>query len=120
MGLDWGAVTGSYIGSAFLAAAFLSLGLFFSSLTENQIVAFILAVSLSFAAILIGMPVMIEALQWLPGIAGLEPALEYAGMLGHFESVARGVIDSRDVIYYGSFTFFFLMVTSMIVENRRK
>ena len=119
-GLDWGAVMGSYIGSALLAAAFLSLGIFFSALTENQIVAFILSVFFSALAILIGEPVLIASMGWLPFIKKIEPILEYAGIRGHFDDIARGVIDSRDVIYYLTFCFFFLLITSIVVEHRRK
>ncbi|MCZ6691138.1 MAG: ABC transporter permease subunit [Planctomycetota bacterium] len=118
-GLDWGAVMGSYIGSVFLAAAYLSIGIFFSSLTENQIIAFILAVFVSALAILIGEPTIIGAMDYiLPESLG--PIFEYVGLRGHFDSIARGVLDSRDVLYYISFSFFFLMLTGMIVEHRRK
>lgn len=120
VGLDWGAVTGSYLGSAFLAAAYLSLGIFFSSLTENQIVAFILAVAVSFLLMLIGLPTVLGSLDWIPGLVGLKPALLYAALQGHFESMARGVIDSRDVIYYVTFAAFFIILTSLVVEHRRK
>ena len=118
-GLDWGAVIGSYLGSVFLAAAYLSLGLLFSALTENQIIAFILAVFFATLAILIGEPTVIGSMEWLIP-EGAAPLMEYAGIRGHFESISRGVLDSRDVIYYGSFTFFFLFLTSMVVEHRRQ
>lgn len=118
-GLDWGAVIGSYIGTIFLGAAYLSLGLFFSALTENQIVAFILATFFAALAILIGEPFVISSLDWLIP-KGLEPVLEYVGVRAHYESMGRGVIDSRDVIYYLSFSFLFLFLTSLVVEHRRR
>ena len=56
----------------------------------------------------------------MPLVGKVEPLLIYLGVRGHFDGIARGVLDSRDLLYYVSFTFFFLLLTSLMVEHRRK
>ncbi|HLD82228.1 MAG TPA: ABC transporter permease subunit [Patescibacteria group bacterium] len=112
--LDWGIVAASYIGSLFLASAFLAMGLWVSSLTENQIVAFILAVVLSFVAYIIGEPLVLDILP-----QNLVPIFNHLGIGSHHESISRGVIDTRDVIYYLSLIFFFLFLNVRNLEKRK-
>ncbi len=111
--LDWGPVIGSYVGSLFLAGAYLSLGLFISSLTKNQIIAFVLGLVASFLLFIIGANfVLVGAPRFLV------PIMSFAGLGTHFYNIAKGVIDSKDLIYYFSFIFLFLFLNARIIESR--
>lgn len=113
--LDTGPVIGGYLGTLFLGSAYLSIGLCASALSENQIVAFILGVAASFVLLIIGTPI------FLGGYGGLiSNAIQYAGLSYHFESISRGVIDSRDIIYYLSVTGFFLFLNLVILRTRAR
>lgn len=96
--LDWGVTIGSYIGALFMGAAILSVGTFISSLTTNQIVAFILSVIVVAALMIVGEPIVT---MFIPSpLSWLVPYAQYLGLAQHFASIARGVVDTRDVIYY--------------------
>lgn len=111
--LDWGPVAGGYLGALFLGGSYLSLGLFISSLTKNQIIAFVLGLVACFAAFMIGADfVLIGAPQFLT------PILKFLGLGNHFFNIAKGVIDSKDIIYYCSFIFIFLWLNARIIESR--
>lgn len=111
--MDWGPVTGGYIGALFLGGAYLSLGLFISSLTKNQIIAFVLGIVACFASYIIGSDfVVMGAPQFIA------PILKFLGLGSHFVNVAKGVIDSKDVIYYCSFIFLFLWLNARVIESR--
>jgi ABC-2 type transport system permease protein len=112
--LDMGPVIGGFLGSIFLGGAYLAIGLFVSSLTENQIVAFIVGVVLCFALFVVGEGFVLVA---APG--PLAPLLRFLGLGAHFESIGRGVIDSRDVIYYLTVIAFFLHMNRLSLEGRR-
>src|SRR5262245_10802123 len=101
--LDPGPVIGGFLGSIFLGGAYLAIGLFLSSITSNQIVAFILGVVVSFALFIVG-----ENLVLVTAPPAIAPLLRNLGLGAHFESIGRGVIDTRDVIYYVSVIAFFL------------
>ncbi len=110
--LDWGPVVGGYLGALLLAASFCALGLLASSLTRNQIVAFILGTLICFFLALAD-----RMLIFFP-----RPILEVIGFLGtgaHFENIAKGVIDSRDLLYFLSVSFLGLYGTRMILDQRR-
>lgn len=111
---DWGPIIGGYVGTLLMGTAYLSLGLFISSLTENQIVAFILSLLVSFVFLIIGEQFVLYAIP-----EGFVPLFEYLGFGSHFMSISRGVIDSRDLIYYFSFIFFFLYLNVQSLESRK-
>lgn len=112
--LDWGPVVGGYVGLLCLGGAYLSVGLVVSSCTHNQIIAFILGVAVCFVLLIIGEPIVTVAVpDWL-----VIP-LQYVGLGYHFASIGRGVIDSRDLIYYISVIGFFLWMNWMIIRERR-
>jgi ABC-2 type transport system permease protein len=113
--LDWGPVIGGYIGLMFLGGAYLSVGLTISALTENQIVAFILGVAVSFVLLIIGTPIVTGG-----GGGLITQALQYLGLATHFGSIARGVIDSRDIIYYLSVIGFFMYLNFRMVRSRAR
>jgi len=109
---DFGASFGGYVGLFLMAGVYLSIGLFTSSLTKNQIVAFITAFVIIFVLFL-----MDKVVFFLPG--SLATIFEFISTDYHYENIARGVIDSRDVIYYFSLMFFFLFLTVKSLETRK-
>ncbi|MGM0934673.1 MAG: gliding motility-associated ABC transporter permease subunit GldF [Bacteroidota bacterium] len=111
---DVGATLGSYLGLIFLAGCYTAIGIFSSSLTQNQIVAFILAVFLCFLSYF-----AFEELS-SASISGGNYGLEYLGISYHYQSISRGVIDSRDVIYFISFIFLFLKLTEIRLKNQQQ
>ena len=96
--LDWGPVVGGYLGAVFLGAAFCAVGLFASALTRNQIIAFIIGLSICFTLTLID-----KMLYFLP--RSLLNVFAYLGADFHFQNIARGIIDSRDLLYFVSICF---------------
>jgi len=109
--IDTGSTIGSYFGLFFLAAAYTAIGLFSSTLSNNQIVAFIVAVFLCFF-FYIG----------FEGIAGFTSShfIEQLGMSSHYKSISRGVIDSRDIIYFLSITILFLVLTQLNINREAR
>lgn len=102
--IDMGSTIGSYFGLMFLISAYCSIGIFTSSLTNNQIIAFLIAVLLCFI-FYFGFD---GITSYLPS---LESSISYLGMNNHFKSMSRGVIDTRDLLYFSSVTVFFMSLT---------
>jgi len=98
----------------FLGAAGLAVGLYASSLTENQIVAYLAGVAMIFALFVAGEDFILVA---APGF--LAPLLADVGLGAHYWSIGRGVIDSRDVLYFAAVIFFFLYLTVRRLQARR-
>jgi len=114
-GLDAGATIGGYIGLILLAAVFASIGLFFSSLTPNAVVAFLLS-ALGCALLHYGA----QAISQLPIFSGsLDYYIDMAGIEFHYRSIRRGLIDSRDLLYFGSLIAAFLLLTQRNLLRRR-
>ena len=112
-GIDTGATMGSYIGLFFLGAVFASIGLCCSSFTNNAVAAFIAAAFVCFL-IYSGF----NALSKLPIFnAGADYYIEMIGIDFHYRSISRGVIDSRDLIYFMSIIFFFLTITKRNLDS---
>ena len=111
--LDLGAAIGQYASSLFLAAAFVSIGLFTSSLTRNQIVAFILGLLLTMLLMVMGLDIVAVTLP--QRVASL---LQDLSPVTHFASIARGVIHLRDVLYFVALVSTFLSATFLIVRGR--
>ena len=113
--IDTGGTVGSYLGLLLLSGAFVSIGLFASSLTTNQIVSFLLALALTFWCYF-----GFDYLATLPVFYGAgERFVQSLGMQEHFRSLGRGLIDSRDVIYFLSVTAFFILLTLLSLERRK-
>lgn len=110
--LDWGPVLGGYIGAVFLGGAFSAVGLFASSLTRNQIIAFIIGMIICFA-----LTVIDKLLFFLP--EALLGFFQYIGADHHFQNVARGILDSRDIIYFLSLIFIALYAAHLSTEEKR-
>lgn len=111
---DAGIVVAQYIGAALLAGQLTAVGVWASSITRNQITAFIVAAAVSFTLFLIGLPIVQIGLP--PALAGL---LARLSVLSHFENVARGVIDVRDVLYFVSTGGLFAMLALAAVSSER-
>ncbi len=109
--LDWGPVIGGYIGAVLLAAAFCAIGLFSSGLTRNQIIAFIIGMAICFSLTLID-----KMLFFLP--RSLLGILAYLGADFHFQNISKGIIDTRDVIYFLSVTFIGLYGTYLALREK--
>jgi len=110
--LDFGAVTGAYIGLLLMAGVYISIGIFASSLTHNQVVAFIISFLIVFALFMLN-----KVLIFLP--SGLASIFEYLSIDYHFGNIARGVLDSRNLIYYFSGILIFILLTKTSLESRR-
>ncbi len=111
--IDHGGTWGSYLGLLFLASGFVAIGLFASSLSDNQVISFIIAVFLSFI-VYIGFD-FISSLDLLGSFDYLVLKL---GINEHYISMSRGVIDSRDAIYFLSLIAFFIMLTKLKIGAR--
>ena len=110
--LELGPVVGGYIGLLLVGAVFLAVSIVGSAMTENQVVAFIVSFLIVF-----GLFMLDKVLIYLPG--SLASVFEYISVDYHFSNIARGVIDSRDLIYYGSAVTFLLMLGTAILQKRR-
>jgi ABC-2 type transport system permease protein len=109
---DWSTLAATYLGMVLFGGACLSLGLFTSSLTENQIIAGVMGFALLMIFWTIGWQQELGAMGW-KGIFGA------ISLLDHYENFTKGVIDTRDLVYYLSFIFFFLFLTKRQLESRR-
>jgi len=113
-GIDAGATLGSYIGLVFLASVFTAIGVCTSSFTNNAVIAFIISL-ISCALLYYGF----NAISRLPGlINGADYYVEMAGIDFHYRSISRGVIDTRDIIYFLSLTGLFLGITNRNLLKR--
>jgi ABC-2 type transport system permease protein len=113
-GIDTGGIAGSYAGLFFLAAGFTAIGVFSSSLTSNAVVAFLTGAFACFVFY-----VAFSAISALPIFQeGTGYVIELLGIDAHYRSISRGVIDSRDVVYFLSLIFFFLFLTARNLVKR--
>ncbi len=113
--IDSGATWGSYIGLFFLGAVFVAIGIFSSSITSNQIIAFLTGVFLCY--------LMYDAffrLSSLPVFAGrLDYTIQAIGLNAHYDSISRGVVDTRDILYFASVIALFIIGTRTSLESRK-
>lgn len=111
--IDTSAVTGSYLGLLLLSSVFCAIGLLASSTTTNQIVAFIVAAFFCFIFFS-----GLHSASSLASSASVSLLIKQAGILSHYETLSRGLIDSRDVLYFISLSFFMLLITKTILSSR--
>ena len=110
--IDHGAVFTGYLGLALLGGVYTAVGIFSSSLTENQVIAFIVGI-----AIVITFFLMDKLLVFVPpGLAGI---IQYLSTEFHLSNMSRGVIDTRNIVYFGSVIGFFLFMTTRVLESRK-
>lgn len=112
--IDTGAVIGSYIGLVLLGSAFTSIGIFASSLGKNQIIAFTFSVFICFFSFS-----GFDSISSIISLQGIASFLTGLGINQHYQSVSRGVLDTRDLIYFLSFTGLFLLLTKTILGGRK-
>lgn len=113
--LDSGAIIGSYIGLVFLSGAFVSIGMFASMLTQNQIVAFILGAFLCFF-----FHWAFSYIAIMPFFTGtMDLIIQKIGINYHYSSISKGLIDTRDLVYFISVIFVFIYSTVHILEKRK-
>ena len=111
---DMGPIIGGYLGALLMGAAYLSIGLFVSSLTENQIVAFILGIFSCFVLFIIGEDIVLMSLP-----SSLASIFSFLGLGYHFKSIGRVIIDTRDILYYLSVIGIFLFLNIRSIESRK-
>jgi ABC-2 type transport system permease protein len=110
--LDWGPVLGGYIGALCLGGAFCAIGIFASSLTRNQIIAFIVGMIICFCLSTID-----HMLFFFPRKA--VSIISYLGAGTHFENISKGIVDSRDLLYFLSLVFIALFATNLVLEEKK-
>jgi ABC-2 type transport system permease protein len=110
--LDWGPVIGGYVGAILLGASFVSIGLFASSLTRNQIISFITGMIICLILALLD-----KMLFFLPDYA--INVFQYLGADYHFQNISKGIFDSRDLLYFVSVCFVMLYSTGLVIEEKR-
>jgi ABC-2 type transport system permease protein len=110
--LDRGPAIGGYVGLVLMGGAYVAIGVMTSSFSRNSIVSFIVAFAISFSLYLIG-----RLTQFVP--QSLQGLTSFLSIDSHFENISRGVIDSRDVIYYFSVIGVCLLVATLSLESRR-
>ncbi|MCR9243973.1 MAG: ABC transporter permease [bacterium] len=118
--LDWPPVLGAYLATVMFAGSFVAVGMFWSSTTSDQIIALLLSLVSLALLYALGYPVLIDLMTgsgWVPAwfvdlVNGISP-------FKYFVSISRGVIDSRDIIYFTCFCGFFLYANALVLNNRR-
>lgn len=112
--IDFGGTVGSYFGLLFLGSVFVAIGVFASSITSNQIISFIVAVFLSFFCY-----VGFESISSLEYFGAVDDIILKLGINEHYLSMSRGVIDTRDVIYFVGTISLFLILTKTAISSRK-
>ena len=112
--LDSGGILGSYIGLFLLSSSFVAIGIFCSSVTNNQILAFILSVFLC-GFIYIGFEFIFSLSLFGP----IDLFIQRLGMSSHYGSISRGVVDTRDILYFLSVIVLFLSMTKLVLSSRK-
>jgi len=133
-GPDFGVIAGGYLGTLCLGMVFLAVGAFSSSFTGDQIVAFIIGIFINAILLFISFPpflALLRDIEWIGvrfwgmtlgmHVNGVDLAnfVQRLGVFYHFESISRGVVDSRDILYAISMTALFLFLNIMVIERRR-
>lgn len=110
--IDWGPVFGGYLGLILFASVFISIGMFASTLTENQIVAFIIGFIMSFLFYIID-----KISMYFPGLLG--GVMQYLSVDYHYNSISRGVIDTKDLVYVISMVLVFNFLSRLTLSKRK-
>ncbi|MBL4577673.1 MAG: gliding motility-associated ABC transporter permease subunit GldF [Flavobacteriales bacterium] len=112
--LDIGGMWGSYIGLLFLGAGFVAIGVFCSSITDNQIISFVIAIFLSFFFY-----TGFDSISALSLFGGFDVVILHLGIQEHYLSMSRGVLDTRDILYFLSLITAFLLFTKVVLDSRK-
>ncbi|HAI15823.1 MAG: ABC transporter permease [Gammaproteobacteria bacterium] len=115
---DNGVIVAAYMGSWFMAGGFLAIGSCLSACTKNPVIAFILTVAICFLFVIMGSPILLNAFpQWVPQV--LVDAFSAMGFLTHFDSIARGVLDIRDFLFFTVFIAAWLLASAIVIEMKK-
>jgi len=112
--IEFGTTSGSFMGLFFLASSYAAIGIFASTISKNQIVSFLIGAFLSFF-LFYGF----EALASYNIFGNLDYSVQNLGMFSHFESMSKGILDTRDLIYFVSVTFLFLILTNYRIQDEK-
>jgi ABC-2 type transport system permease protein len=113
--IDSGATWGSYIGLILMGSSFVAMGIFASSLSRNQIISFVVAIFLCFIFYW-----LFDMVSRVPIFVGkIDDVIQMFGVEYHYRSLSRGVVDSRDVVYFLSVIVFFIAATKVSLESRK-
>lgn len=112
--LDWGATLTAYLGALLLGGGYISIGLLLSSITNNQIIAYIVSAIACFVLYIIAQPLVTIS---LPNY--LIPVIDFISFGSHYDSIIRGVIDTKDLVYYLSFIIFMLYLNAYVLFTKR-
>src|SRR5579862_820316 len=115
---DNGAIVAAYLGSLLMAGGFLSIGMCLSAATRNQVVAFITAALVGFVFLLAGFPLVLDFVRGvLP--QSVVDAIASLSFFSHFEAISKGVIDLRDLVYFGALIGFWLTATALVLDMKK-
>ncbi len=112
--VDTGAIIGSYLGLLLLGAAFTAIGVFASSITKNQVIAFAVSVFLCFMVY-----TGFDAMAKMEMLSALQSTFVFLSVNEHYQSISRGVLDTRDLVYFLSLVAFFLLLTHYAIGGRK-
>lgn len=111
-------IMASYLGSFLMAGGFLAIGSCISAITKSQVIAFVISVVICFLFVLSGFPLVLDFFQgWAPNV--LVDAIASFSFLTHFDSIKKGVIDLRDIIYFGILIIFWLYANVVVIDARK-
>jgi ABC-2 type transport system permease protein len=115
---DNGVILAAYLGSWLMAGGFLAIGSCMSACTRNSVIAFILTVAICFSFVIIGSPILLNAFpDWVP--QGLVDAFSALGFLTHFDSISKGVLDIRDLLFFTVFIGAWLLASAIVIEMKK-
>lgn len=115
---DNGVILASYLGSLLMAGGFLAIGSCISALTKNQVIAFVVSVVICLGFILSGFPLVLELFSgWAPQF--LLNAISSFSFLTHFQSISKGVLDVRDILFFLSLIVFWLFATATVIDMKK-
>lgn len=112
--IDTGGTWGSYLGLMFLGASFVSIGIFSSSITDSQILSFLLSLVLCYLCY-----TGFYFMSTLSIFSDVESTVKSIGIMDHYESISRGVVDTRDVVYFVTFNALFILLTKTVLASRK-
>lgn len=118
--LDWGPVVAGYVGSVLLAASYVAVGMFYSSVTRDQIVALLASLVTLGLFTMLGLPTVLAMFRGVGLPLWLVEALGATSPFTYFQSIARGVFDTRDLVYYVVFCAFWLHLNVLVLRGRRQ
>jgi len=115
---DNGVIVAAYLGSWLMAGGFLAIGSCMSASTKNSVIAFILTVSICFLFVVMGSPIVLNAFpEWTPQF--IVDAFAAMGFMTHFDSISKGVLDIRDILFFALFILAWLMASAVVIEIKK-